>query len=330
MPNIQKQTYLDLITTSPFADDRFAAKSITLDFLYGFDNPCTAIVHLNECLCHNNFIASMKFNGFLGVLLAVEEYKHFYSTVIVHRFLLAVIEYIINKSDDYVLDNYVECMKRFIRFIGDNINFKLLANYLDMGEHLTYSKELNNNNVKEVFNYYCEVLMDACNILRAKNPSLLDYKLSLYKNKYKMKIEENQENHKIEMLTEVYKILNNIDPNKVIIVSNVKEKGAELVNKLRRDHRYLDAQLIEKEKIRETIFNVNEKVIFIIDLKENDSCEMIYLLGRIEEMVSKNHLLALFYDNKEAEKNTFYSELISRYSDSNNFEDRLKTLLKAE
>lgn len=325
MDKIQKETYLNLILSPSFSKNYFIAKSITLDFLYGFDNPCTAIIYLNEYISEDNHVASMGLNCVLGVLLAVEEYKRFCPTVIVHRFLLTLIRIVNYKLDDFTVDNYCLCMRKIIEFIGENINFKLLKKFVDLGAIFIYS-DVNNEHVKYVFDVYCYELELACRKLLEENVNLLNYKIVALKNAYLDKT-QNEENEKREMLDRIYKILDSMNANKLFIVSNVKDKGEYLVNKLRSQNKFLDVQLVEKDETNNISYGYEEKVIFLVDFKENDIKEMLYLCGKVEGAVKKNHFLVCFYNRKEIQDYKILSTLVDCYSDENSFEDRLQKFL---
>ena len=59
MIKVQKQTYLDIIQSTIFSNDSFIAKSITLDLLYSFENPCTSIVYLTDYLNQDYLLGRM-------------------------------------------------------------------------------------------------------------------------------------------------------------------------------------------------------------------------------------------------------------------------------
>ena len=74
MQDVQKKTYLKLIMSEIYSNDAFCAKSITLDFMYQFNNPCLAMLSLTDILNYNTCIAKIGLNCIYGIVLAVQDY----------------------------------------------------------------------------------------------------------------------------------------------------------------------------------------------------------------------------------------------------------------
>lgn len=318
---VQRKTYLSIILSNTYSSNSFAAKSITLDFLFGFKNPYTAIVCLNECLNDDNYLAKIGLNCIYGILLAVEEYAKFFQTTIGHKFIETLIEIITYKIEDVSIDNYNLCMEKILEFIGNNINFKLIIPFIDLVNVFLYC-EGEHTNRNKIFEKYLNVLDFACKRLLKENSKLLYYKISTIRN------ELNDKNiDKNPIIDKVCNTLNSIysdNTTEVLLVSNVKEKAHSIVNQIQKTYQYINIEFIEKEEVMDSLEADNSlKIIFLIDLNNDDYCEMLYLFGVTKGMMKQNQLFAVFYNTQNHQTNVFLKNLIACYSDDSNFQDKL-------
>lgn len=335
MLEVQKNTFHSIILSKTYSDNSFMAKSITLDFLFGFNNPYTAIITLNECLSENNRLAKMGLNCIYGIILGVKEYKEFYQTPIVYDFIRTLINAITYKIDDFCINNYRICMEKIIEFIGENIDFKLIIPFFELVSVFLFCKD-DSAEREAVFSKYCKVLDCVCKDLKNKDSRLLSYNLMSVKEELS-EIELNENS----ALNQVNKILHNIynedksemlivsNKSEMLIVSNLKEKNISnsLINKLQRENYLIDVKDVEKESLmRITDFN-NIKIILLIDLENEDFGEMLYMLGLMEGKLDKGRLLGCFYNCDKANTEVFLQNLIGRYAIEDNLDDALRKFL---
>lgn len=326
MARIQKQTYVDLLTSSFLGESNFVAKSITLDFLYGFENPCIAIVYLNESLNQDSCLARMELSCIQGILFAVKEYQRFYPTVIIFRFVITLINIVSYKLDDFSLDNYSICMEELIEFIGENIDFKLLSEFVNLGYNFKYSC-MNQKKVEELFKVYCSVLNKVCNRLLMENIDLLVYQITSLRNTYNVKIEQCSDEKETSILNELCQIFNSVKKNKILFISNEDIESQKIIYDLRKMYDRYDIQQIDKECIYNLDVKYAEKVILLIDLAKEDAKDMLYLCGRLEATVKEDCFLACFYNEEVEEVNKILEVLINRYSKKDDFRSALHKFL---
>ena len=293
MPNIQKSTFINLIMSLPFSEDSFASKSITLDFLYGFDNSCTAIVCLNEYISEDNHLASMSLKCIYGVLLAVEEYKYVYPTVITQKFIMSLINIIIYKLGDSSLTDYLTCMKKILDFIGKNLSFRLLGEYVKLGSFFIYS-DLNNGNIKEVFEKYCDTLSSVLSKFIKDDSSALNYKIESFQNMYGDKINSNNDEKEKEVLNRIYNILKNANKCNIYIIANKQDLTGFTINELKNISKLSQIRVLRKESIRSFSYKYEDKIIFLLDFNEDDWSEMLSLLGCVANKVKGGNVFACF------------------------------------
>ncbi len=327
MLDIQKRTYLNLILSKTCSEEPFVAKSLTLDFLNGFDNPCTAIVYLNESLTEGNQYTRIGLNCAYGILLAVEEYRHFTPTIIIYKFLETLIDFAINKLDDITIKNYETCMAGIIKFIGQNINFRLISNFVKLGHTFIYS-DMKNEKIKNIFKVYCETLKCSCEQLLKENRALLCYKIPSLTNTNTVDSEVCTSDEKRQVVDGINKILNSICTTNLLVLSNDEEKRDAWTNKLRKKYDCINVKAVQCCEVYDSLPSNNIKIIVLIDLKRNDYFEMLYLLGRLEGQTSENQLLACFYNTDNFNEYKEFKDLIGRYANEADFESRLNVLLK--
>lgn len=324
MPEVQKETYLNIILSKACSENYFIAKSSTLDFLFGFENPYSGMVYLNECLNEDNQLAKISLNSIYGILLAVKEYKEFHQTSVIYRFVKTLIDVLNYKIDDTSISNYKECMEMILEFIRQNINFKLIIPLFELSKIFQYY-EGKNDQRETILKKYCNVLKDACNELQKENTKLLCFKLE----RLKKELNE-QELSPDSILSQVNNIINSIFQNskkKLLIVSNIENEKDSLANNILKENEQIEVSVVEKEEIKDIRLDDSLRVLFLIDFKNDDFGEYIYWFGVMEGKMEKNHLLGCFYNPEIINTNVTYQKLIDRYADKHNLDDKLTNLL---
>ena len=309
MQEIQKQTYSKLITSKTFASDAFYAKSITLDFMYQFDNACIAMLSLTDILCEDNCIGKIGVKCIYGIVLAVNEYFRYTQKVIMTRFLDVLLDGVIYKITDISLDDHDDCMVNIMEFITQNKDFHLLYPYFEIIRPLKFS-DLENKKIKKVYDSYCQNLRKVCDRLMNQNEKLFFYKLNGIKNLYKPFRNDERLSDFMQIIDQYSKEIT----SRVYILSNDSSRTTGFEERLRKDFN----ESISSLEIGEIDKVVNEKckVILILDFEQGIKNEMLYYLGKLEGMLStRKSFLAIFYgcSTETVKNNHAISELINRY-----------------
>ena len=331
MSLIKKQTYIDLILSRNCNSDYLIAKSMTLDFLYGFENPYEAIVNLNKYISENRCMTRIRLSSIYGIILAVETYREFFPTVITDQFILTLMNIFNQKIYATSLDSYDEHMEKLISFIGDNITFKSMPSFMDkIGKlfiHLGTDEEL----IDIVFEHYCTVLKRILLKLMDKDRDILKYKIGSYQKVFLLEA-NNQNNEKAKLILEVLdSAIENKKLRRIHISSNTKP---EIVEHVKERISYMDDIEIEEialERFSKDDFDDNSRAILLIDVEEEYSLNMLYLCGILEGRMDESRFLPCFY-NIEAESvkdNVYIKELFSRFANENNFEEKIRVFLEA-
>lgn len=323
---VQKETYLNVILPNQYSEDSFVTKSITLDFLFGFNSPYSAFVTLNECLNENNRLAKMGLNCIYGILLAVKEYSKFCKTAISEGLISTLINVITYKIDDFNTKNYKDCMIKILEFISDNVDFKMITSFFQLANTFLYCEGVNEDR-EEVFRKYCEVLEYVCEELKRKNAKLLCYSLQSVKAEW-----NGEEINNKDSLKQINNILANVydekkaDDNVLYIISNIED--CKEVNGIQKKYRKIDVQQLDKENLEGINRGDKCKVLFLIDAQKEDCGEMLYLFGLIEGKLERQQLLGCFYNCENDSSKPICKKLFDRYANENNLDDRLSKFLQ--
>lgn len=325
MLEVQKETYLNIILSNTYSDDSFAAKSITLDFLFGFKNSDTAIISLNECLNEDNHLAKMGLNCIYGILLAVKEYGTFYKPTTVYEFVRTLINILTYKIEDVLIDNYKDCMEKILEYISENVDFKLIVPFFELANIFSFC-EGSDEKRDEVLNKYCKALDYACKKLMRKDSKLLSYNLLSVKEELKEKDKDKNSflNHINTILSYIY----DGDRKELLIISNMENGVANMVNNLKKNHQQKDIRIIDTEELGKIQQTNNSKVLFLIDFEESNFDEFIYWFGMMEGKLERNQLLGCFYNCEKVSKRMLYKTLIDRYTNENSMTDKLTKFLQ--
>lgn len=309
MQDIQKQTYSKLIMSKIYSEDAFCAKSITLDFMYQFNNPCIAMLSLTDILNHDNCIAKVGLKCIYGIVLAVEDYFKYTQKVIMSKFTKTLIDGVVYRIADTSLEDYEDCMIKIMQFITQNADINLLYPYFELIRPFRFS-DLDNDKNKRVYEAYCLNLRQVCNRLLKENERLFFYKLNSIRSLYEPFRHDKNLHEFIKVIDEVFdKIV-----DRVYILSNNNNKFAGIETQLRKEFGEKIHNL-EKDEI-DNITIEKCKVIFILDFEQEDRNEMLYYLGKLEgELKTNGMFLAIFYgcSTPHVETNPVIKKLIDRY-----------------
>lgn len=141
-------------------------------------------------------------------------------------------------------------------------------------------------------------------------------------------MEQKKKKEEKDILLQIYGILKSFYSNTVLIVSDSENIPIRIKSMVKKYCDY-DVEISDSNgnELLEEISG-NEKIIVTIGDGKN-VYEMVYLIGKIEEKMGKDHLLVYVKDSFEEGNRNFFQELKSRYADKNSFEDKLKKFLKA-
>lgn len=326
MLEVQKETYLNVILPNQYSDDSFVTKSMTLDFLFGFNNPYLAFTTLNECLNKNNRLAKMGLNCIYGILLAVKEYSKFYNTTIIGDLVGTLINVITYKIDDVETKNYKNCMEKILEFISENVSFKMIKSFFELANIFSFCEGANKDR-EEVFKKYCDVLECACEELKRKNARLLCYSLQSVKAEW-----NGEEINNKDSLKQINNVLANIydekktDDNVLYIISNIED--SKEVSEIQKKYRKIDVHQLDKENLESINRGDKCKILFLIDAQKEGCDEMLYWFGLMEGKLERQQLLGCFYNCENDSSKPIYKKLFDRYANENNLEDRLSKFLQ--
>lgn len=314
MQDIQKQTYSKLIRSEIYSDDVFCAKSITLDFMYQFNNPCIAMLSLTDILNHDNCIARIGLKCIYGIVLAVDDYFKYTQRVIMSKFTKTLIEGVVYKIADISLEDHDNCMINIMQFITQNVDFNLLYLYFDLIRPFKFS-DLENDKIKRVYEAYCQSLRQVCNRLLKENEKLFFYKLNNIRSLYESFRNDTRLQCFIKVIDDFFdKIV-----DRVYILTNNSSKSAGVETQLRKEFGEKICNL-EKDEI-DNIINEKCKVIFIFDFEQENKNEMLYYLGKLEgALKTKEMFIAIFYgcSTQYVETNPAIKKLTDRYIQGDN------------
>ena len=328
MIKVQKQTYLDIIQSTIFSNDSFIASGITLDLLYSFENPCTSIVYLTDYLNQDYLLGRMGVNCVYGIVLAIEEYKKFYPAVIIHRFVDTLITFVSYKIGDTGIRNYKACMSKILEFIGDNLNYKLLRRFVDLGSEFKYIG-ISGADISEengIFEEYCNILTKTCKRLAEENHALFEYKVLQFKDIYAASESDDSVDKEIDSILK--DVCEKRECSKVVVISS-KNKSL-FSNRLNSLDKEVKVQRMDIDDIDVKSIEKNTKVIMLVDIVEDHLDKILFYYGVIKERVSDSNVLICFskVDDSNVNKNDFVKKIISCNADETNFEDRLARFLQ--
>ena len=331
MIEVQKQTYIDIIQSTIFSNDPFIAKSITLDLLYSFENPCTSIVYLTDYLNQDYLLGRMGVNCVYGIVLAIEEYKKFYPTVIIHRFVDTLITFVSYKIGDTGIRNYKACMSKILKFIGDNLNYKLLHRFVDLGSEFKYIG-ISGTDISEengIFEEYCNILEKTCERLSKENHALFEYKVLQFKDIYAASESDDSVDKKINSILK--DVCEKRDCSEVVVISSKNNSlSSNTLNSLDKELKVLWLDIDDIDDIDAKSIKKNTKVIMLVDTVEDHLDKILFYYGVIKERVNDSNVLICFskVDDSDANKNDFVKKIISCNANETNFEDRLARFLQ--
>ena len=318
MQDIQKQTYSKLISSKIYSDDTFCAKSITLDFMYQFNNPCIAMLSLTDVLIHDNCIAKIGLKCTYGIVLAVDDYFKYTPKVIMSKFTKTLIDGVVYKIADISIDDHDDCMINIMQFIAQNVDFNLLYPYFELIRPFRFS-DLQIEKNKRVYDAYCQNLRQVCDRLLKENEKLFFYKLNGIRSLY----ESFRNDTRLQDFTKVIDEFFNKVVDRVYVLTNNSSKSAWLQNHLQKEFGERICNL-ENDEI-DNIINEKCKVIFILDFEQENKSEMLYYLGKLEGILRKKEMfIAIFYGcfTEFVETNPAIKKLIDRYIQGENLENK--------
>lgn len=317
MQDIQKQTYSKLIRSKIYSDNAFCAKSITLDFMYQFNNPCIAMLSLTDILNHDNCIAKIGLKCIYGIVLAVDDYFKYTQKVIMSKFTKTLIDGVVYKIADISLDDHDDCMINIMQFITQNVDFNLLYPYFELIRPFKFS-DLGIDKTKRVYDAYCQNLRQVCNRLLKENEKLFFYKLNGMRSLY----ESFRVDTRLQDFTKVIDDFFDKIVDRVYVLTNNSSKSAGFETQLQKDFGERIRNL-EKDEI-DNIINEKCKVIFILDFEKENKNEMLYYLGKLEGALRRKEMfIAIFYgcSTEFVKTNPAIKELTDRYIQGDNFEN---------
>lgn len=282
MSSIQKSTYTDLISTSVYTENAFLARSITLDFLYSFENSYLAIFELTNALNEDRKLARLGIKCIHGIVLGVESFTLQTTAVVSTKFIDTLILAVRYKVDNPSLPEYVKCMNKILDFISKNMELQLLNAFFSLVESFVYCEWEKNGNI-EVFNLYCVAVSNACRKLMKRDRRTFLYYISKFRSQY-MEFEND------EILKNFCEVLKQFENEKIgYIISNDKD----LVNKEYGNRMIEDGySLIEcEDAIREIKENKNVKILFVINFNKSDYSYILYYLGKLKAILKENVVL---------------------------------------
>lgn len=317
MQNIQMQTYSKLIRSKIYSDDTFCAKSITLDFMYQFNNPCIAVLSLTDILNYDNCIAKIGLKCTYGIVLAVEDYFKYTQKVIMSKFTKTLIDGVVYKITDISLDDHDDCMINIMQFITQNVDFNLLFPYFELIRPFKFS-DLEIDKTKRVYEAYCQYLRQVCKRLLKENEKLFFYKLNGMRGLY----ESFRKDSRLQDFTKVIDEFLDKIVEQVCVLTNNSSKSAMLQTRLQNDFgdRICNLEIDEIDNI----INEKCKVIFILDFEQENKSEMLYHLGKLEGALGKEEMfIAVFYgcSTKFVESDPTIKKLIDRYIQEDNLDN---------
>lgn len=323
MQNIQKQTYSKLIRSTIYSDDIFCAKSITLDFMYQFKNPCIAMLSLTDILNYDNCVAKIGLKCIYGIVLAVGDYFKYTQKVIMSNFTKTLIDGVMYKIADIAINDYDNCMISIMQFISQNVDINLLRPYFELIRPFKFS-ELESDKIKRVYEAYCQTLRQVCNRLLKENKKLFFYKLGGIKSFYESFRSDKRLGDFIEILDEFFDKI----AGKVYILTNNSSEFAGIETQLRKEFGDNIFNL-EYDDI-DCILNEKYKVLFILDFKKENVIEMLYYLGKLEGVLrTEEKFIAVFYNcsTEYVETNPGIKKLIDRYIQGDNSDNIYKKIV---
>lgn len=309
MRDVQKQTYLKIIMSKVYSEDAFCAKSVTLDFMYQFNNPCVAMLSLTDILNYDGCIAKIGLKCIYGIVLAVEEYFKYMQKVIMSNFTRTLIDGMAHKIDDTFIDDYENCMINIMQFVSQNAEINLLYPFLELVRSFEFSN-LDNDKTKKVYDVFCQCLKHICHRLMNENKKLFIYRLTGIKCRYEHYRNDDRLWDFIKLLDE----FSNESDNQIYFLSNNSDKSAELELRLSKEFEG-KIQTLQKYEIDDFKFE-RCKVIFILDFEQEDAEEMLYYLGKLEGILGTHDtFLAVFYNCSAQQVKTSpgIRKLVDRY-----------------